>query len=161
VIEALLFDGKASLVHAVALGRVGGGLFAGAPGFGGLGVVVVREVSLGQRFPVGSVARIARGGLFEVQDAAARLGIAFGERGEGLVELGIEGGGAAQRGVGLGVVGLKLGVFDIGARAGAAGGDGGGEVGARIVLASGAEGQQAEPFVGFGELLVVTDERFV
>src|SRR5690348_9696965 len=64
VIQALLLNRHARLAHAVADGGIDGSLFAVSPGFGGVGVIVVGEIALGQRLPVRRIAGISFGGGF-------------------------------------------------------------------------------------------------
>ena len=80
-----------------------------------------------------------------MREALCGVGIALGHQGEWLIELGIDAGGVQQRLVGLGVVGFQLGVFDVAARAGAAGLHGGGEVAAGFVVVVVAQASRPRP----------------
>src|SRR5262249_12909029 len=62
VVKALLLDGHACLVHALAFRRVDGGLLAAAPRLGRLCVIVIGQVALGERLPVGGLTGGALGG---------------------------------------------------------------------------------------------------
>ena len=89
VIQALLLDGHARLVHALADGGIGGGLFAFLPGFGGFGVVVIGQIAIGQGLPVGRLARIAFGGGLPMRQALARIGVARAMSTNGSSSLGL------------------------------------------------------------------------
>src|ERR1019366_3199150 len=78
VIEALLLHQHTRPVKLFALGGVGGGLFAAAPGFAGFAVVVLVQVCFGQRFPIRGVARVALSRGLPMHQALARIGIARG-----------------------------------------------------------------------------------
>jgi len=108
VISALLFDRDACLVHALALGGVGGGLLARAPRLGGIRVVVVGQVAFGQCLPISGIARIALGGGLPVRGAFGGIGIARRQQREWLVEFGIDAGGAQQACVALALSGSSL-----------------------------------------------------
>src|SRR5438270_2027363 len=71
MIEALLLDGHARLMHAETLRGIDGGLFAFLPGLGGFGVIVICEVTIGEGLPVGWLARVALGGGLPMREAFA------------------------------------------------------------------------------------------
>src|SRR5207302_513243 len=93
IVETLLLDREARGAHALADCRVGGRLLALFPRLGGLGVIVVGEIAIGERLPVVGIARIALGGGLPVHEALARIGVAPRHEDERLVELGVDAGG--------------------------------------------------------------------